>query len=221
MARENRSERRGRMRYGMCLNDQCPRCKSKEVQQIPPRKELVCEECGKPLRECPPPPTGPNKKMIIGIIIAILLCGGVGVGIYKLTHKEEPTTIEPQGGGKTGGGDDTGETGQGGETPNDPTGGDDENPQGGGGPTPPPPLTDPNEIKLSFGSYTGDQRDGYPHGTGTVTFTRQHTFKTSSGDQTVYPGETLTGKFYDGMLNHGNLIQRNDNKVPLMGIRIK
>ncbi len=210
-------------KIGKCVNLDCDNYKQRV--DVNPGEEFVCPLCGQPLDEGRDTKTintdkDKNKKMIIGIIIAILLCGGVGVGIYKLTHKEEPTITE-QGGGKTDGGDDTGETGQGGETPNDPTGGDDENPQGGGGPTPPPPLTDPNEIKLSFGSYTGDQRDGYPHGTGTVTFTRQHTFKTSSGDQTVYPGETLTGKFYDGMLNHGNLIQRNDNKVPLMGIRIK
>ena len=63
MATSNRGERL-RYRYGICLNDNCSKCKSKEVQQIAARKELVCEECGKPLRECPPPKTGPSKNSL-------------------------------------------------------------------------------------------------------------------------------------------------------------
>lgn len=38
-------------RYGQCLNDGCSKCKSKEIQEIPARKDFVCQECGKELRE--------------------------------------------------------------------------------------------------------------------------------------------------------------------------
>ena len=34
-------------RYGQCLNDGCSKCKSKEIQEIPARKDFVCQECGK------------------------------------------------------------------------------------------------------------------------------------------------------------------------------
>ena len=61
-----RNTDRVRYRYGICLNDKCEKCKSKEVQEIPARKDFVCQnpECGKPLRECPPPKKGGNTKLI-------------------------------------------------------------------------------------------------------------------------------------------------------------
>lgn len=80
-----------RYRYGICLNDGCPKCKSKEVQQIPARKEFECEECHKTLRECPPPKSFWDKygKIIIGaavVVIAaiiIVLCFNTDSGSEK------------------------------------------------------------------------------------------------------------------------------------------
>lgn len=73
-----------RFKYGICLNDECPLCKEKKVQQIPMRKDLVCSECGKPLRECPPPKKKGVDPKLIGIIAAILLVlAGAGFGIYS------------------------------------------------------------------------------------------------------------------------------------------
>lgn len=92
MATSSRSTER--FKYGICLNDECPLCKEKKIQQIPMRKDLVCTnpECGKPLRECPPPSTGPNKKLIGIIAAAVLGVGAIGGGIYAWTHgKTEPT----------------------------------------------------------------------------------------------------------------------------------
>lgn len=67
-----------RYRYGICLNEKCEKCKSKEVQEIPARRELVCPECGKPLRECPPPKRKNNKWLFLtGGILGLLLFGGV------------------------------------------------------------------------------------------------------------------------------------------------
>ncbi len=75
----SRSQERIRYRYGICLNDKCEKCKSKEVLEIPARKEFVCPECGKSLRECPPPKRGGNKWLYaaVGIIALIAICGGV------------------------------------------------------------------------------------------------------------------------------------------------
>ena len=67
-----------RYRYGICLNDNCLKCKNKEVQQVSARKDFVCEECGKPLRECPPPKSGPNKMVIAAIAAVIVIAVGVG-----------------------------------------------------------------------------------------------------------------------------------------------
>ena len=82
MATSSRSAER--FKYGICLNDECPLCKEKKVQQIPMRKDLVCSECGKPLRECPPPRKKGVDSKLIGIIAAILIVlAGAGFGIYS------------------------------------------------------------------------------------------------------------------------------------------
>lgn len=76
-----RNNDRVRYRYGICLNDNCEKCKSKEVQEIPARKDFVCQnpECGKPLRECPPPKKGGNTKLIAiiaGVVVLLAIIGG-------------------------------------------------------------------------------------------------------------------------------------------------
>lgn len=73
----SRNTDRIRYRYGICLNDNCEKCKSKEVQEIPARKEFVCPECAKPLRECPPPKKGKNKTLI-GIVLCVVALAAVG-----------------------------------------------------------------------------------------------------------------------------------------------
>ena len=37
-------------RYGQCLNDGCSKCKSKEIQEIPARKDFVCQDTAVPFR---------------------------------------------------------------------------------------------------------------------------------------------------------------------------
>lgn len=72
-----------RFKYGICLNDECPQCKAKTVHQIPMRKDLVCPECGKPLRECPPPTSSGKGKLfgIIGAVAAVAVIGG-GIALF-------------------------------------------------------------------------------------------------------------------------------------------
>lgn len=74
----SRSNERVRFRYGICLNEGCEQCKKKEVMEIPARKDFVCPECGKPLRECPAPRKRNNKIIIlIAGIVALLALGAV------------------------------------------------------------------------------------------------------------------------------------------------
>ena len=76
-----------RFKYGICLNDECPLCKEKKIQQIPMRKDLICTnpDCAKPLRECPPPKSGTDFKKIgiIAAVVAVLGGGGVGAMLMK------------------------------------------------------------------------------------------------------------------------------------------
>ena len=90
-----RNTDRIRYRYGICLNDNCEKCKSKEVQEIPARKEFVCPECGKPLRECPPPKKGGNTKLIGIIAGVVVLLAIIGCIIAVSGGSEEKPTPAP------------------------------------------------------------------------------------------------------------------------------
>ena len=94
------SNRNGRVlyRYGICLNDQCSKCKSKEVQEIGARKEFVCTECGKQLRECPRPKTWWEKNGKMAIVAAITTVVAVAVGIYLSLNGDNNKSVnnEPE-----------------------------------------------------------------------------------------------------------------------------
>ncbi len=97
---QTRNNDRIRYRYGICLNDNCDKCKSKDVQEIPARKDFVCAECGKPLRECPPPKKGGNGKLIgiiVGVVALLAIIGGIIAmsGSGEETPKQEPVTVAP------------------------------------------------------------------------------------------------------------------------------
>lgn len=71
---------RMRFRYGKCLNENCEKGKSKEIIEVPTRKDFVCPECGKNLFECAPPKK-PSKTPVIAIC-AIVAAAAVGTGIW-------------------------------------------------------------------------------------------------------------------------------------------
>ena len=75
-----KSNARIQFRYGLCLNTRggCSKAKTKEVQKISVHKKLVCEECGKDLKECPPPVSWWDKygKLTIGSVAALTVIGG-------------------------------------------------------------------------------------------------------------------------------------------------
>lgn len=93
MASSSRSAER--FKYGICLNDECSLCKEKKVQQIPMRKDLVCSECGKPLRECPPPKKKGIDPKLIGIIAAVVIIGSGIAAFFGLKGGSKlPTEIK-------------------------------------------------------------------------------------------------------------------------------
>lgn len=92
MAKTNQRSERERLHYGICLNDECTKSKNKEIQAIPMRKDFVCAECGKELRECPPPKKTNKKPLTIGAI-ALLIIGAVVAAIFLFRESPEPMTI--------------------------------------------------------------------------------------------------------------------------------
>lgn len=91
-----RSSERDRYKYGICTNRDkngegtaCPKCENKEVQAIRAGQDFVCEECKEPLRMVPPPKSGPNMKLIGGIVAAVVVLGGAGTGYYMFIGGEK------------------------------------------------------------------------------------------------------------------------------------
>lgn len=84
-----------RVKYGICLNDECEMCKKRVVQEIPLRKDFVCQnpDCGRELKECPPP--SPPKKTWIYIVVALLVVGAIVGCILAFSGKKEQA-VKPE-----------------------------------------------------------------------------------------------------------------------------
>ena len=181
-----------RFKYGICLNDECSLCKEKKVQQIPMRKDLLCAECGKPLRECPPPKKGTDFKKIGIIAAAIAVLGAGGFGISQFVGgseepvqdttivatdsiaQEQPIVEKPQ---KE-------------ETVAKPQKEE---------PAQKPVKQEPQGKDLGYATYKGEMQNGQPHGTGTLTFKSSHEIDSrDSKGRVAEPGDYVSGLFYQG-----------------------
>lgn len=212
MARETRRSGAERFKYGICLNDECPKCKEKAVQQIPMRKEFVCEECGKELRECPPPKKGSNMSVILGAVAVVLIGGGIAAytmmgnssdsnemplpdttsvtsEIVDTTALEVPTTQETPMTEEEKSKEEVKEVKQ------------------------QPVQTTPAEQKsaksssgsknLGFAKFAGALKAGQPHGQGRMIFTSSHVIDPRDPKGRVADA----GDYVIGEWNNGNLVQ--------------
>lgn len=183
-----------RARYGMCLNEQCSKAKAKEVQEISARKEFVCEECGKPLRECPPPPPPTNWLKIVLIVVVVAALGGGGW--YFLSKGGGKQPVEVNDGPPT---DSIAPV----DTTAVPTGGPDtKKPVETTGKKEPDTkiVNGRGTVDLGYGTYTGDLKNGKPHGYGVITYKTSHKI-VSSKDFVANPGDTFEGEFRDGRIS--------------------
>ena len=241
MATSSRSAER--FKYGICLNDECSLCKEKKVQQIPMRKELVCSECGKPLRECPPPPTGPDWKKIGAIIAAVVLVGG-GIGAYFGLKGGNETPQEPPQ-GEPGAVIDSdsikraeaealriqdslraeavkdslrkiAEQGRDNETGK----GEVEKPKPKPNPEPQPkPEPTTGTLKLSYGTYTGQIKGGYPNGQGRLVYNRERKInKYDSKKRIAQPGDAVQGTFVNGFITIGKHYDASGNLIESINV---
>ena len=210
MAIDTKRSGNERLKYGICLNDECSKCKSKEVQSFPMRKELICTECGSELRECPPP----KKKKISPVIIAAAVVAIVVVVLLIFL----PGASGTQG---DGGGGEPVDTliGNGGDTAGGKVGGDTLIGNGGGTDggkpgkdtlvPPPPPAGD---LKLSYGVYSGAVKNGYPHGQGKLTYTKARVIHRSDMKaREAQPGNYIIGEFHNGFVVYGKLYDASGN----------
>ena len=214
---------RTRSRWGMCLNDSCEKSKNHERIEIVGRKDFVCPECGKPLKECPPPVSKPWGKYA-AIAAAVLVLGGSGA-YFALTSgndkeaekpvataQTEKTTEKPA--------VDSAAIEQPAQTPapteSTPTAQTTEPTKPvekvntlksakepkttGTGKTPQPVDRPYGTVRVAYGSYTGDLRNGKPHGHGTVRFSTTYTINSSI---VAHAGDSYEGEFRDGRISGG------------------
>lgn len=226
---------RTRSRWGMCLNDSCEKSKNHERIEIVGRKDFVCPECGKPLKECPPPQSTPWGKYV-AIAAAVLVLGGAGA-YFALSGNEKPT--ESTESAESVATDQTSETTE--EPTDDATdvaqAEEDTMPEVAPDATDnasaeqkepakpvekvttpktaekaketgktkktqsPQPVNRPyGTVRVAYGSYTGDLRNGKPHGHGTVKFSTTYTINSSI---VAHAGDSYEGEFRDGRISGG------------------
>lgn len=225
MTRTTHSDRL-RYRYGMCLNDQCEKCKGREVQQIPARKDFVCEACGKSLRECPPPKSFMQKNgklvyaaiavVVIAAIVALaVLLGGnddkkpvpkpVPVADTATVAKPETKTVPDTNKvdtAKTNAEDTEKAVEQ--PAPEEPKVETKHKPAKEVGKTPSSKSASSSK-NLGYATYTGPMKNGKPDGTGgKLKFKASHVIETRDSQQRVAEaGDYVIGEFKNGHLVSG------------------
>jgi hypothetical protein len=229
MSRENRISNT-RIRYGRCANEECEMC-SKDVkhpiiQEISSRKEFVCEKCGRELHECLPPQSAWDKykKLIIGGV-AVIVVGGVVAGITLIPSKELPEgdSVEvavddlnevenqvvtmPQEVVETATDEETNMTQI-----------EDENVSKDAEPADEPKeqkvLNGHGTVNLGYASYTGDLKNGKPHGYGTLTYKKSCKI-VESQEFVASPGDTFEGDFREGRISGMGYWTHGGNKTAI------
>ena len=76
------------------------------------------------------------------------------------------------------------------------------NGQTGGSQVTTPPRTGYGTVNLGYGVYTGDLKDGKPHGHGTIKYKKSHKI-VSSQEYVANPGDEFEGNFRNGMPSGG------------------
>ena len=235
MARETT----GRIKkYGVCLNSGCTQYK--QIQEIV-HGDMECPECHKKLSPCAPPKKKSNKKLPLivgGAILAIAII--IGCVIAFSGGKETPKGKEDAGVVK----DSTKVV-----TPpvadsvnvktdtvvvrdtivknNTTTISEKTSTKTVVSTTSPVRSSQPantsgsGTLRLSYGTYTGATKNGYPHGQGRLTYTttRQINRNDAKG-RTANAGDYVIGEFYNGFVVYGKHYDSAGNLLGSLNIGV-
>ncbi len=214
------SNERIRFRYGICLNESCEKCKSKEVQEVSVRKEFVCSnpECGKPLRECPPPKKGIDKKLILGVVAALVVIGIILFFVLSGGNNES-APITPSGPDTTvvkknvsENTDSINAAKMAAENQRlkdsleaiEKANAEKDKVKDKTTEEKPTKTVDNGNgfgrINLGYGTYEGYRKNNKPHGHGTIRYTKSHQI-VSWKDYVASPGDTFEGEFREGKIS--------------------
>ncbi len=223
-----RTNDRIKYRYGICLNDECEKCKSKEVQQIPMRKDLVCEACGKELRECPPPKKKNSKAPLIAGGVAVVLAAIIGIGYVASgdsSSKKEPVTATATADSIV-----SADSAQAKPVEKEspiqeatpvkaPESAPKQQPAAVEQPSKQKPATTVSSaasgtLRLSYGKYTGAIKNGYPHGQGKLTYTTSRQInRNDMKGRIADAGDYVIGEFYNGFVVYGKHYDASGNLI--------
>lgn len=194
-------------KVGTCVNIDCDNYK--QDVEVEPGGEFECPICHQPLREKatgPAPDPDPRMRILL-IVAAVLVLGGGGYGLYSyLNGDKEPETVVEQPKPVAP------------ETPEDTATIAPEEPKVA---TPEPKRVDPKPttpqngrgtVDLGYGTYTGDLKNGKPHGYGTITYKKEQKIVPSK-DFVAQPGDTFEGEFRDGRISGLGYWNHNGNKT--------
>lgn len=194
-------------KVGTCVNIDCDNYK--QDVEVEPGGEFECPLCHQPLREKatgPAPDPDPRMRILL-IVAAVLVLGGGGYGLYSyLNGDKEPETVVEQPKPVAP------------ETPEDTATIAPEEPKVA---TPEPKRVDPKPttpqngrgtVDLGYGTYTGDLKNGKPHGYGTITYKKEQKIVPSK-DFVAQPGDTFEGEFRDGRISGLGYWNHNGNKT--------
>ena len=194
-------------KVGTCVNIDCDNYK--QDVEVEPGGEFECPLCHQPLREKatgPAPDPDPRMRILL-IVAAVLVLGGGGYGLYSyLNGDKEPETVVEQ--PKP-------------VAPETPKGAATVAPEEPKVVTPEPKRVDPKPttpqngrgtVDLGYGTYTGDLKNGKPHGYGTITYKKEQKIVPSK-DFVAQPGDTFEGEFRDGRISGLGYWNHNGNKT--------
>lgn len=194
-------------KVGTCVNIDCDNYK--QDVEVEPGGEFECPICHQPLREKatgPAPDPDPRMRILL-IVAAVLVLGGGGYGLYSyLNGDKEPETVVEQPKPVAP------------ETPKDTATVAPEEPKvvtpepKRVDPKPTTPQTGRGTVDLGYGTYTGDLKNGKPHGYGTITYKKEQKIVPSK-DFVAQPGDTFEGEFRDGRISGLGYWNHNGNKT--------
>lgn len=234
MSERNRKERQ-LVRYGQCLSENCEKAKNKEIQQIPMRKEFICEECGKPLLEVQPQRSwfDKNRKVVIMAIVAVIVIGGGVVWFSNSGENPVPQVKATTDSVVVKQIDTTNTTEQTNvsvaleekQSTNDvaPSQSEQKSTTKSISSKPKAETASSNSASLKCGKYEGPMAGGKPNGIGgTIYVTSSYTIDLKDGNGgkvALEAGDRVSNtKFKNGVLQQGQLIRSNGERKFLSGL---
>ena len=181
------------------------------------RKDLVCTECGKPLRECPPEkPSNWKRIAVIAAIVLAVICvlllvfnpfsggnttkAGEGDTVTTVTDsiKEEPVDTAKAGETAEVKGQENTEK----EKEKEPEKEKEEKPQKGKEEKPIAKVS--QTLNLGYATFAGPVKNGKPNGMGRMTFKTAHIIdKRDMKERMAEAGDYVVGEWKDGKLVQG------------------